>query len=60
LQRKLKLGYARAARIMDELEQIGIVGPLDGGKNRLVLIDTQDELDQIFDSYNIPRGSSYN
>jgi len=60
LQRKLKLGYARAARIMDELEQIGIVGPLDGGKNRLVLIDTQDELDQIFDSYNIPRSSSYN
>jgi hypothetical protein len=44
---------------MDELEQIGIVGPLDGGKNRLVLIDTQDELDQIFDSYNIPRSSSY-
>jgi len=59
LQRKLKLGYARAARIMDELEQIGIVGPLDGGKNRLVLIDTQEELDQIFDSYNIPRSSSY-
>ena len=60
LQRKLRLGYARAARIMDELEQIGIVGPLDGGKNRLVLIDTQEELDQIFDSYNIPRNSSYN
>ncbi len=60
LQRKLKLGYARAARIMDELEQIGIVGPLDGGKNRLVLVDSQAELDQIFDSYNIPRTSSFN
>lgn len=58
LQRKLKLGYARAARIMDELEQIGIVGPLDGGKNRLVLVDTQDEVDKIFDAYNIPRKNS--
>ncbi len=60
LQRKLKLGYARAARIMDALEQIGVVGPLDGGKNRLVLIETQDELDQIFDAYQIPKVSNYN
>ncbi|MCR4418136.1 MAG: DNA translocase FtsK [Ignavibacteria bacterium] len=60
LQRKLKLGYARAARIMDDLENIGIVGPLDGNKNRLVLVETQDHLDQIFDSYNIPRSSSFN
>lgn len=59
LQRKLKLGYARAARIMDELEQLGVVGPLDGGKNRLVLIDTQEELDQIMDAYNIQRTSSF-
>lgn len=59
LQRKLKLGYARAARIMDSLESIGVVGPLDGGKNRLVLIETQDELDQIFDAYQIPRKSNY-
>ncbi len=36
LQRKLKLGYARAARIMDELEQMGIVGPADGAKPREV------------------------
>lgn len=38
LQRKLKLGYARAARIMDELESMGIVGPADGAKPREVRI----------------------
>ncbi len=58
LQRKLKLGYARAARIMDSLETIGVVGPLDGGKNRLVLIETLDEIDQIFNAYQIPRRSN--
>lgn len=38
LQRKLKLGYARAARIIDELEEMGIVGPFEGAKPRSVLI----------------------
>ncbi|MBQ8979239.1 MAG: DNA translocase FtsK [Oscillospiraceae bacterium] len=38
LQRKLKLGYARAARIMDELEEKGIVGPMEGAKPRQVLM----------------------
>jgi S-DNA-T family DNA segregation ATPase FtsK/SpoIIIE len=41
LQRKLKLGYARAARIVDELEQRGIVGPFEGSKPRKVLISKQ-------------------
>lgn len=43
LQRKLKLGYARAARIVDELEERGIVGPYEGSKPRQVLI-TKDQL----------------
>jgi len=38
LQRRLKLGYARAARIVDELEQLGIVGPFEGAKPRAVLM----------------------
>ena len=41
LQRKLKLGYARAARIIDELESRGIIGPYEGAKPRKVLISKQ-------------------
>jgi len=47
LQRKLKIGYARAARIVDELEVAGVVGPFDGSKAREVLIDSEAQLDQL-------------
>lgn len=46
LQRKLKLGYARAARVMDELENMGIVGAYEGAKPRKVLISKQDWADR--------------
>ncbi|MDR0974718.1 MAG: DNA translocase FtsK [Ruminococcus sp.] len=44
LQRKLKLGYARAARIMDDLEEAGVVGPYEGAKPRSVLISREQWL----------------
>ena len=40
LQRRLRIGYPRAARIMDELEDRGIVGPSDGSKSREVIAST--------------------
>jgi len=46
LQRRLKIGYPRAARLMDELEDLGVVGPSrGGGKERDILIDSEDEDD---------------
>jgi S-DNA-T family DNA segregation ATPase FtsK/SpoIIIE len=47
LQRALRVGYPRAARLMDELEELGIIGrPQSGGKTREVLIkDGEDPLD---------------
>jgi S-DNA-T family DNA segregation ATPase FtsK/SpoIIIE len=45
LQRRLKVGYSRAARIVDELEAAGIVGPFEGSKARAVLLESEAELE---------------
>ncbi|MEM7013465.1 MAG: DNA translocase FtsK 4TM domain-containing protein, partial [Verrucomicrobiota bacterium] len=45
LQRRLRLGYTRAARMMDILEERGIVGPGDGAKPREILVDLGEEID---------------
>lgn len=50
LQRKLKLGYNRAGRIIDQLEAAGIVGPFQGSKAREVLISDLAELDEHLDN----------
>ncbi|MFN3872864.1 MAG: DNA translocase FtsK [Ignavibacterium sp.] len=50
LQRKLQLGYSRAARIMDQLEEAGIVGPNDGSKARTILVENEEQLETILRS----------
>jgi S-DNA-T family DNA segregation ATPase FtsK/SpoIIIE len=46
LQRRLRIGYARAGRLIDELEAAGVLGPFDGSKARIVLAD-EDQLERI-------------
>ncbi|MBI2444585.1 MAG: DNA translocase FtsK 4TM domain-containing protein [Candidatus Magasanikbacteria bacterium] len=50
LQRRLKVGYARAARLLDELEEAGIVGPADGAKPREVLMGAEAAADAVPDA----------
>lgn len=52
IQRKLKLGYNRAGRIIDQLEAAGIVGPFEGSKAREVLIPDEYSLEQLLNSLN--------
>lgn len=47
IQRRLKLGYNRAGRIMDQLEAVGVVGPAEGSKPRDVLMFSENDLDSL-------------
>lgn len=55
IQRRMKLGYNRAGRIMDQLEGLGIVGPADGSKPREVLYYSVDELNRFLIELNKKR-----
>ncbi len=52
LQRRLRVGYARAARLLDLLEEQGVIGPADGAKPRDILVDRADLDAQHFDRDN--------
>ena len=57
LQRKLAVGYTRAARIVDQLEEAGIVGPHNGTKAREVLVESEEELDRLLKGEDVEAGS---
>ncbi len=52
IQRKLKLGYNRAGRIIDELEKAKIVGPFEGSKARQVLFQDEQQLNEYLETFN--------
>ena len=51
LQRRLGMGYAKAGRVMDQLEAAGVVGPQEGSKPRQVLISSLDELEKVLEAF---------
>jgi S-DNA-T family DNA segregation ATPase FtsK/SpoIIIE len=53
LQRRMKLGYNRAGRLMDQLESAGIVGPNQGSKARDVIIKTESELQHYLENLSL-------
>ena len=57
LQRKLAVGYTRAARIVDQLEEAGIVGPHNGTKAREVLVESEEELDRLLKGEDVEAGN---
>ena len=56
LQRRLGMGYAKAGRVMDQLEAAGIVGPQQGSKPREVFVADFNELDKILQSFGVNAG----
>ncbi len=56
IQRKLKLGYNRAGRLIDQLEAAGIVGPFEGSKAREVLVKDELSLEQLLSALNEKHG----
>ncbi|HZT44431.1 MAG TPA: DNA translocase FtsK [Chthonomonadaceae bacterium] len=58
LQRRFRIGYTRAARIVEMMEERGIVGPLNGAKPREILI-SKDEMERLFDPTKLPGVDDY-
>ena len=58
IQRKLKLGYNRAGRLIDQLEAAGIVGPFEGSKAREVLVKDEMSLEQLLNSLKEKHGNN--
>ena len=58
LQRRLKLGYARAARIVDQLEEVGVLGPFEGSKPRQIVMTRQQWQEMQFINGTAPIGDA--